>query len=59
MSKKELIHKSILYIIIGLLILSNIWLFSLYSMQKEVIETYKEKYIEEHIDENGKSINNN
>lgn len=49
MSKK--IHITILYIIIAILFVTVIWLSSLYSMQKDVLNTYKEKFIEEHSNE--------
>ena len=58
MAKKHLIHICILYVIIIALLVSTIWLYSLYSMQKEVLKTYQEQYVEEHFDEDGHSINN-
>ena len=51
MSKKFFFHITILYIIIAILIVAVIWLFSLYSMQKDVLNTYKKKFIEEHSNE--------
>lgn len=46
----------ILYIIIAVLLCSTVALLSLFLMQKEVINDYKEIFIKEHFNENGQLI---